>query len=918
MKCIISLLLVIFVFSASLNSQQITMKRNNYVTEIKIKVNPEHIYSYYQEGNQVNVKFKSSIRLNLSEIPENPFIAKLSSGKDSIFLFVNKNIDVFLEKESDGLKIILARDKKFDELLIKSEINPPQMVSTDVNNVDEAAENALIKIDDAVNKKQFNNAIDLINNFLKNTSDGFYAIEAYYKLGETYLKLGESSEIYYKRAAEIFDNFTTRYHFYFRYNDALENAAEASYNAHDYEKALKFYKMIFDRQPTSNKGKDALTRMGEIYTNIGQNDRAIKIYMEYIKKFGDNTEINNKIGYLYAKMGDFNTAYSYFYDFIESKQFNFESPDMLFEIAKVLENKKLYNNANEIYQYVFEKHKGDVNAGEAIYRSANIYENLRNNEAVDKLLLNCKNNYAGDFYGQLCALQYTEKHVNEQNGDYWKSFLNNVITSENSDLRARALFLLLKAFYQEGNIDEAFNIVKTIESEYLSSSVMDDVAKLKQDILYKLAEKKFEEGKLDESKNIINTLLEEFPSTKADKVAELEQDILYKLAEKKFESGDLAGSKNIIKKMLEEFPTTKYKKDIETILANIETIKEKEKRNKFIASMDDRILNIKNYNDYVAFLNYLRTISTDDNYTDVPVDSYIKKVYPEFIQYLYSRGDIEGFTVAVLDYISLVGKESVDKNIISNFYKVIEDRIMEDVDTKEYVSAIREYERIKSNGIDREYLEVIDEFISYALFKVGEKEKAKDFLLDKQGPLITKYGKLMDIILNNKMPVDEINKYSVDLIKFLINELKTINPTLAYSFASAYKNDDNLTLSSQYEIIDETSDENIRANLMVDFYLTLKDKDRKYKEIFADVFYQAGLIYYDDSNYKNVVEVLGEYENVGKDKDSLAQVYYLMGKSYVNLNKVDLARQYFMKVINGYPVSPLANLAKQELEKISS
>jgi len=43
-----------------------------------------------------------------------------------------------------------------------------------------------------------------------------------------------------------------------------------------------------------------------------------------------------------------------------------------------------------------------------------------------------------------------------------------------------------------------------------------------------------------------------------------------------------------------------------------------------------------------------------------------------------------------------------------------------------------------------------------------------------------------------------------------------------------------------------------------------------------------------------------------------------MGKSYVNLNRIDLARQYFAKIVNTFPDSPLTNIAKQELEKISS
>jgi tetratricopeptide (TPR) repeat protein len=994
----------IFFFFGILSSQQITMKRNDYVTEIKININPDYIYSYYQKGNQIKVIFKNPIKVGINEIPKNPFIDKFDSNRDSISLLINKNIDVFMNKEKDGLKIILAKNKKFDDLLIKSQINPPKIVNSTVNKVNEEAENALIKIDDAINRNQIKSAIELINNFLKSNTDGFYAIEAYYKLGEAYMKLGETSDMYYKRAAEIFDNFTSRYPSYFRYNDALENAAIASYKAHDYDKALKFYTMISEKQPSSNKGKEALEKIGEIYSNIGQNDKAIETYLDYIKRYGDNTKIRNKIGYLYAKKGDFNTAYNYFYDFIESKQFDFERPDVLFEIAKVLENKKLYDRAQEIYKYIYEKHKDDINAREAIYRSAVIYSNLGDNELADKLLITCKNNYGNDIYGQLCALQYAEKHIGEQNGDYWKSFLNNVMNSENNDLRARALLLLIKAYYKEGNTEEAFNLMKTMETEYVASSAIEDEAKIKKDILRNMAEKKLKEGDIEESKkiidelkkefpnanindleklkhdvlynmavkklkekdfegakkiidelkkdfssakvedldklkqeimfsmakeklsngdlegslNVINTLIREYPAMKNGDPGSLKQEVLYKMAERDFKNGDYEKSKNIIKALLQEFPDTKYIDELESILGKIENIKEKEKRNKFIASLNAKIANLKNYNDYATLLNYLRTIADNDNYTNVPIEGYIKKIYPDFINYLYNKGDIEGFTVALLDYISLVGKDNVDKYILSNLYKVIQDRIMEDVASQQYVSAINEYEKIKPVGIDREYLEVINEYISYALYKIGEKEKAKEFLASKTAPPNTKYGKLMNIVINNQIPVDEINKSTQGDIQFLINELKAIDPVKAYSVASAYKNNDNLTLTAQYEIIQQSSDENVRANLIADFFLTLKGKDKRYKEKFADVFYQAGLIYYDDNNYANVIDALSQYESVAQNKDNLAQAYYLMGKSYVKLNKIDLARQYFTRIINGYPTSPLSNLAKEELSKISS
>jgi len=49
---------------------------------------------------------------------------------------------------------------------------------------------------------------------------------------------------------------------------------------------------------------------------------------------------------------------------------------VLYEIGKVLENKNLFEKANDIYRYIYENHKDNIKAGEALYRSAEIHEKL--------------------------------------------------------------------------------------------------------------------------------------------------------------------------------------------------------------------------------------------------------------------------------------------------------------------------------------------------------------------------------------------------------------------------------------------------------------------------------------------------------------------------------------------------------------
>jgi len=36
----------------------------------------------------------------------------------------------------------------------------------------------------------------------------------------------------------------------------------------------------------------------------------------------------------------------------------------------------------------------------------------------------------------------------------------------------------------------------------------------------------------------------------------------------------------------------------------------------------------------------------------------------------------------------------------------------------------------------------------------------------------------MDIVINKKIPLDEINKYSPDMVKFIIDDVKSTDPIL--------------------------------------------------------------------------------------------------------------------------------------------
>ncbi|MDY6821213.1 MAG: tetratricopeptide repeat protein [Deferribacterota bacterium] len=877
MKIIIHFFLSIFflfIVVSVTNSQQITIRKNDYVTELQLKVNPEYIDSYYEKDNKVFINFINPIRLNIVNLPDNPFIKSIDNERSSLIVNIKKGVDIYLVKQDNGLDVVLAKSRKFDSLLIKSDINAPKMIGTDINEVDKTLENKLIEIEKKIKNKNYEVALEEIRAFLEENHDGFYAIEAYYKMGDVYMKLGEKSPIYYKRAYEIFGEFIEKYPFYFRYKQALLNAAKAAYKSHNYDEALDLYKKIYDSDFSTNERKEALRKIGRIYENISQYDKALETYMDYIKRYGDNYEINNRIGYLYSRMGDYDSAYNYFYDFIHSGQLGIEDPDVLFEIARVLEGKKKYNRSLDFYNYIFNNFSDYVKADEAMLRSAKINNILGNKEKGNKILRECKDKYPRRDGGYLCALNYARKHIGEHPTEYWEEFLRSLLDSDNEDIRARALYMLLNAYYEEGKLENAYEIAKEIESEYLVSSVIDDVDNKKQDILYKLAKQKFREGALNDSERLLNELLD-------------------------------------------NYPLTKYKKEAKALIKKIEDKRKEIKINKLLAKLNKEIEELDSFNDYQSFLGRMEELSTTDNASYIPFDNLTQKVYPRLLNSLYSKGDNSGFKTYFLDYLSLVGEDNIKNDLLNDFGDIVIDDIQAYIDNDDFVAAINEYEKIENLRFDNKLENRLNELIAYALYNIGEAEKAKNYINKVTKPESI-YGIFVDVVLNKNTNEDVIMNLSIDKAEELLTKLIDENPTLSYSVASIYKKNPNFALEMQYDALKNISDNETYNNIVVDFYTNLRDADEQLQERFYDIFYDAGMVYYDDENYNSTIEALSLFEKFANKDEDLQKAYYLLGESYLNINENDLARQYFSRLINNYPNTPLGELAEQELEKIGS
>jgi len=137
---------------------------------------------------------------------------------------------------------------------------------------------------------------------------------------------------YYKKSIAIDKN----------YLPALNNLAQALIEQSDPGAAAAIYKKIIALQPTP----EALGNLGLMYTRMLEFDKAIAVYERVVTTHPDDFDVQNKLGILYQKSGNFEVATRYFQESLRIK------PDFLaarFSFAEALEK---YNKIEEAYEEV--------------------------------------------------------------------------------------------------------------------------------------------------------------------------------------------------------------------------------------------------------------------------------------------------------------------------------------------------------------------------------------------------------------------------------------------------------------------------------------------------------------------------------------------------------------------------------------
>lgn len=114
------------------------------------------------------------------------------------------------------------------------------------------------------------------------TGNGDYVDNAMYELGRTYIKQER-----YKEGANSLERFVQRYPASSDYINAISELGLVYENLGDNATAMRYYKMVVAKAPNSTKAKDAMIGLKGMYVDINDVDG----YVEYAKSSGVITEI---------------------------------------------------------------------------------------------------------------------------------------------------------------------------------------------------------------------------------------------------------------------------------------------------------------------------------------------------------------------------------------------------------------------------------------------------------------------------------------------------------------------------------------------------------------------------------------------------------------------------------------------------
>lgn len=855
----ISVILIFLISAANLFSGEILLKQLGFATELLIRFENSSLLDEVKSENSITLVFEKPVEMNIANFSDT-LIKKISTSNNKLIVEHVQNVTVDTITEKNEIRVLISKKKIESATNIKNVIEKPISVKGADRLKDPVAEAELLNIKNRISNLDYENAIIMINDTLNRHKDDIYAQEAYFLLGKIYMDLGVVSPKNYMTAAAIFEDFTKKYPSSYLYADALWNTALAKEYAELYYEAVFEYRSIINSLPDTELSLNAHKKIAQIYENIGQLDKAIENYQEILKKVkSQDPQIIAKIGSLFAQLKDIGAAYEYFskisdYD-LEHARFDEE---ILFNFAQVLTQKKNYDKAVEIYGKIYNLYPDGKYADLAMYNTALIFEETNKNTLASSLLLEAKNRYPSKRGGLLASIKYVEKFMESNNTDYWIMFLQNVLDSNDLNIKAKGNLLLINSFYREKNYDKALNYIQEFEKRFFDTPYLSDAYEIKQKIYLDMANNSY-------SKN------------------------------------EYVGAKNYLQKLISEFPDTKFKDKALTLL---EDIKYDEARLLFFDSR------------YLETIRFIENVFSEHEKIYMPKRWYdlLGSSYYEYAKILDLNGDIENTLMILKSYfINLqddshrdVMKKILSENMLKKFNKLSKD--------KNHIEILKSYFDNNSwlKYLNKESRDTILSYVAYSYYALGVNDKAKDAIQKVEG---VKNNNIFTIKLLLRVDTGnyDINNLTFEELQFLTDEFFKNDPLRGYYELKKYTKSKELSLIAQGKLIKKIEDKDIKRS----FYDEVTTLNNYNSAEMLNLLFESGIFFYNEREFQKAKTIFSRLISEKGDEVLLGNAKYYLGKIYLFEKDEEKAYIEFKDVVDNYRNAIFYNQALAELEDLN-
>jgi len=862
----IILTLTIFIFALSnLYAARLYFKKEGFTSELLFTEIAVILEKVEKTDNTLTLRFNKVVGRKLKGQIKDDLFKRMDSGKKFIKITFADNTDFMVRKEGSNVRIVASPKRKNPEIKLGYGIEKPLIKKGSNSKENKEAEDAIGQIDQLTAAGEYDAALTMTEKYLEQPYSQFYQQEGVYRLANIHYKMGSISKDSYVLAAQLFDNFVERYPESYKAREAMIMAAKAKVGGELYYDAVGDYEQIIKIVTDPEVLKDVYRQLTDLYVRLGQFQKAIDNTNSYVEKFKINIpEKQAEIGHYHVLKKENEKAFEIFFTLKDKKlDWRAMAPEVIFSMAKTMEDRKYYDKASESYANLYRIYPSSSISDMAVYRNALVWYKQDKKAKGDELLELAIKNYPQKPGGMLASIEFARRNLNTKVTEDWRKFLALALASPDFNIKASAEVVIIKSLYREQSVEEAQEAINKFTRENFGSQQLKEVYEVEQRIRLDKAQRDFQAGKYEEARSTALKVSDEFPdSVYINEARNIAQDSLYNMIMFKFKQNEF---KQVIM-------------DVEDFYAEE------------------------------------RHIMKPQQWFDLLDDSYHMQT-----KGFYEKGDFRRVLANAAHYFNNLKKGKH----IPEMRKIYEDALVsifgKEFNKANYLDVVRLFgtnRGIVNASKSSEFKDDIFGMAAYSLYKVGLYDKARGVLESVTNKSHPMYLVTM-LLLDEKIPDFNVNLLDNRALELMTDSLEKTNIDLAVSVLDKYTKDRKKALQLKYRIGLGVFDDLKRENILYGVYTELSEnKENRFKGS-DEVFLSMGILYYNKNDMQSAIKALKTFivEHQERD-DKRAEGLYYLGKAKARTGDKEGAVKDFLEIVESMKLSVYAEASKKELDEL--